>query len=667
MEKVISRINTLTNLLRQYNYEYYVLDNPTVEDVYYDSLMKELEELERLYPEYKKDDSPTQKVGDYLQTELKEIHHEVPMMSLSNAFSYDELKEFDEKIKKITSNYTYTVELKIDGIASSVKYEKGLLVLGATRGNGIVGENITENMITIKSLPKVLSKHLDLEVRGEVYMSKAVFNQLNKQKELNNETLFANPRNAAGGSLRQLDPNITKERNLDQFAYTIVNPEKYNIFSQSASLKYLKELGFSVNPNVRHCKDINEVIEFIEIYKDERKNLPYETDGMVIKVDEFNLYDEIGYTAKAPKWAIAYKFPAEIVTTRLKDIIFTVGRTGVIKPNAVLDPVYVAGTTVSRATLNNENFILSRDIRIGDMVRVRKAGEIIPEVVDVDMKHRQSDAIPFKMPNTCPECHMPIYKKDSEAEYFCTNPECGGRILESIVHYASRVAMDIDGLGEKQIETLNSYGYIKDIADIYLLENYQNEITKIDGFGKLRVQNLINAINNSKNNTLDKFIFGLGIRHIGAKTAKTLIKKYHSIDELKNASYDDLTNLKDIGEIVAESIVDYFNNPLHIELINKLKSLGVNPINNDINLSVQIFKDQSIVLTGKLEKFTREQASSAIEKLGGNASSSVTKKTSFVVAGEAAGSKLQKAQQLNIKVLTEDEFIELIKDYIDLE
>ena len=301
------------------------------------------------------------------------------------------------------------------------------------------------------------------------------------------------------------------------------------------------------------------------------------------------------------------------------------------------------------------------------MVRVRKAGEIIPEVVDVDMKHRQSDAIPFKMPNTCPECHMPIYKKDSEAEYFCTNPECGGRILESIVHYASRVAMDIDGLGEKQIETLNSYGYIKDIADIYLLENYQNEITKIDGFGKLRVQNLINAINNSKNNTLDKFIFGLGIRHIGAKTAKTLIKKYHSIDELKNASYDDLTNLKDIGEIVAESIVDYFNNPLHIELINKLKSLGVNPINNDINLSVQIFKDQSIVLTGKLEKFTREQASSAIEKLGGNASSSVTKKTSFVVAGEAAGSKLQKAQQLNIKVLTEDEFIELIKDYIDLE
>ena len=484
MDKIISRINELTNQLRQYNYEYYVLDNPTVEDVYYDSLMKELEQLEKQYPEYKRSDSPTQKVGDYLQTSLKEIRHEVPMMSLSNAFSYDELKEFDERISKLTTNYSYTVELKIDGIASSVKYENGLLVLGATRGNGVVGENITENMITIKSLPKVLNKHLDLEVRGEVYMSKAVFNALNKQREENNEALFANPRNAAGGSLRQLDPNVTKSRNLDQFAYTLVNPEKYNIASQSATLEFLKSLGFNVNPNVSHCKDIYEVIDFIEKYKELRKTLPYETDGMVIKVDEFNLYDEIGYTAKAPKWAIAYKFPAEIVTTRLKDIIFTVGRTGVIKPNAVLDPVYIAGTTVSRATLNNENFIQSRDIRIGDMVRVRKAGEIIPEVVDVDMNHRQKDSVPFKMPLTCPECHMMLSKKDTDAEHYCTNPECGGRILEAIIHYASRVAMDIDGLGEKQIETLNSYGYIKDIADIYLLKNYKNELIKIDGFGE---------------------------------------------------------------------------------------------------------------------------------------------------------------------------------------
>ena len=666
MEKIIERINTLTNLLRQYNYEYYVLDNPTVEDVYYDSLMKELEHLEALYPEYKKADSPTQKVGDYLQTELKEIIHEVPMMSLSNAFSYDELKEFDERIRKVTNSHTYTVELKIDGIASTAKYENGLLVLGATRGNGVQGENITENMITVKTLPKVLTKHIDCEVRGEVYMSKAVFKALNKQKEENNETLFANPRNAAGGSLRQLDANITKQRSLDQFAYTLVNPENYNIKSQSEALAYLKELGFNVNPNVSHCKNIEEVIAFIEKYKEERKNLPYETDGMVIKVDEFALYDEIGYTAKAPKWAIAYKFPAEIVTTRLKDIIFTVGRTGVIKPNAVLEPVYIAGTTVSRATLNNENFILSRDIRIGDMVRVRKAGEIIPEVIDVDMKHRDPSAASFTMPTTCPECHMPLSKKKEDAEHYCTNPECGARILEGITHYASRVAMDIDGLGEKQIEVLNSYGYIKDIADIYLLENYKNELTKIDGFGEIRVKKLIEAINNSKNNTLDKFIFGLGIRHIGAKTAKTLIKKYHSIDELKDALYDDLVKMKDIGEIVAESIVLYFKNPLHIELIKKLKDLGVNPINNDTDLTVQLFKDQSIVLTGKLEKFTREQATVAIEKLGGNASSSVTKKTSFVVAGEAAGSKLQKANSLGIKVINEDEFIDLIKDYIDL-
>ncbi len=665
MEKVKQRIQELTNLLRQYNYEYYVLDNPTVEDVYYDSLMKELESLEKDYPEYKSSDSPTQKVGDYLQTDLKEVIHKTPMLSLANAFSYDELREFDEKISKVASNYTYVVELKIDGIAGSITYENGLLVLGATRGNGTKGENITENMITIRSLPKVLSKHVDIEVRGEVYMTKEVFNKLNEEREKNNEQLFANPRNAAGGSLRQLDPKITKQRKLDQFSYTIVNPKKYNINSQFEALNYLKELGFSVNPNVKHCKDIEEVIDFIEIYKEKRKTLPYETDGMVIKVNEFDLYEEIGYTVKVPKWAIAYKFPAEIVTTRLKDIIFTVGRTGIITPNAVLDPVYIAGTTVSRATLNNENFIISRDIRIGDMVRVRKAGEIIPEVVDVDLTNRDPNSKPFKMIEYCPECHQKIYKKDKDAEHYCHNPECGGRVLESIIHYASRVAMDIDGLGEKQIELLSTLGYIKNIADIYRLENYKKELVNIDGFGDLRVSNLINAINKSKNNTLDKFIFGLGIRFVGAKKAKTLMKKYHNIDELKNANYDDLVVMKDIGEAVASSILEYFQNENNLKLIEELKDLGVNPINNESDLGIKLFDQMSIVLTGKLEKFSRDQAAEIIERLGGQATSSVSKSTSLVVAGEKAGSKLTKANALGIKVINEDEFIEMVKDYID--
>lgn len=665
MEQAKKRIQELTNLLRQYNYEYYVLDNPTVEDVYYDSLMKELEALEKDYPELKSNDSPTQKVGDYLQTDLKEVIHKTPMLSLANAFSYDELREFDEKISKVASNYTYVVELKIDGIAGSITYENGLLVLGATRGNGTKGENITENMITIRSLPKVLSKHVDIEVRGEVYMTKEVFSKLNEEREKNNEQLFANPRNAAGGSLRQLDPKITKQRKLDQFSYTIVNPEKYNINSQYDALNYLKELGFSVNPNVAHCKNIEEVIDFIEIYKEKRKTLPYETDGMVIKVNEFDLYEEIGYTVKVPKWAIAYKFPAEIVTTKLKDIIFTVGRTGIITPNAVLDPVYIAGTTVSRATLNNENFILSRDIRIGDMVRVRKAGEIIPEVVDVDLTHRDPNSKPFKMIEYCPECHQRIYKKDKDAEHYCHNPECGGRVLESIIHYASRVAMDIDGLGEKQIELLSTLGYIKNIADIYRLEKYKKELVNIDGFGDLRVSNLINAINNSKNNTLDKFIFGLGIRFVGAKKAKTLIKKYRSIDELKKAEYSDLVVMKDIGEAVASSIIEYFQNENNLKLIEELKSLGVNPINNEVDLGIKLFDQMSIVLTGKLEKYSRDEAAEIIERLGGQATSSVSKSTSLVVAGEKAGSKLTKAQNLGIKVINEDEFIEMVKDYID--
>lgn len=661
--KIKQRMKELTQQLKQYNYEYYILDNPTVDDIEYDSKLRELERLEKEYPMYQDSNTPTKQVGAFLKTELSSITHEVPMLSLANAFSYEELEEFDERISKVVSNYTYNVELKIDGIASSIHYEDGLLVLGATRGNGVIGENITNNVLKVNKLPKVLTKPVTLEVRGEVYMSKEVFENLNKIRESENQPLFANPRNAAGGSLRQLDASITEKRKLEHFAYTLVNPKQHNINSQSDAMEYMKSLGFNINPHYRHCKNIQEVIAYIEEYKEKRKSLEYETDGIVIKVDEMNLYDTIGYTVKVPKWAIAYKFPAEVVTTKLQDIIFTVGRTGIITPNAVLDPVYVGGTMVSRATLNNEDFIISRDIRIGDYVRVRKAGEIIPEVVEVDTSRREENLLPFRMIERCPICGELLYKKENEAEHYCHNEDCGGRILEGIIHFASRVAMDIDGLGDKQIETLYNLGYIKDSADIYNLFKYEEEIINIDRFGKKKVENLFNAIENSKTNTLDKFIFGLGIRFVGAKASKNLAKIYSTIEELKNASIEELQNIDDIGVVMATSIYEYFKKKSNLELLDKFMCLGVKPTTLKQETG-SLFKDMTIVLTGSLEKFTRDEASAIIEKLGGKTSSSVSKKTSLVLAGEAAGSKLKKAQELGIKVITESEFEEMIKEHI---
>ena len=662
-EQDLKRMEQLVKILNQYNYEYYVLDNPTVDDVEYDSLTRELKNLEQKYPEEILSNTPTQKVGDYLKTDLEEITHKVPMMSLQDVFSFEELYEFDERIKKITNKYTYTCELKIDGIASSIHYTDGLLTLGATRGNGVVGENITKNVLTINTLPKILNDHVSIEIRGEVFMKKSVLDELNIVRKERGEQLLANVRNAAGGSLRQLDPNVTKERRLDQFAYTIVNPERYNLSSQIEVLEYLKKLGFNVNPNYRHCKSIKEVIDFINEYDTLRKSLDYAIDGIVIKVNEFDLYDEIGYTVKVPKWAAAYKFPAEIVTTKLKDIIYTVGRTGIITPNAVLDPVLIAGTTVARATLNNEDFITSRDIRIGDMVRVRKAGEIIPEVVDVDLSRRSESLPPFKMIECCPVCGSRLLKGIDEAEHYCKNPDCGGRILEGIIHFASRVAMDIEGLGEKQIELLYNLGYLKDIADIYLLENYKQEILLLDRFGDKKVSNLFNAINKSKTQDLDRFIFGLGIRFVGAKASKSLAKTFKTLKAICNATYEDLISIPDIGEVMANSIVDYFNTLKNRELIIKLLELGVEPKEYN-EVTYDLFLGKTIVLTGTLEKLSRDEGNQMIEKLGGKAASSVSKKTSFVVAGPGAGSKLAKANELGIPVYNEDDFIEMIKDYL---
>ena len=640
----IKRIDELVKLLKQYNYEYYVLDNPSVTDYEYDSLLRELEVLENDHPEYIRSDSPTQKVGDYLKLDLDEIVHSAQMMSLQDVFNFQELREFDERVKKAvgTNQVEYTCELKIDGIASTIHYEDGLLVLAATRGNGVVGENITQNALTIRTLPKVLKRPLSLEVRGEVYMQKDVFNELNLIREKENKPLFMNPRNAAGGSLRQLNAEITRERKLDQFAYTLVNPEKYNIYKQSEVMEFLKELGFNVNPHYKLCRNIEEVIQYIESFNEKRKELNYATDGIVIKVNDLTLYDTIGYTVKVPKYAVAYKFPAEIVTTKLKDIVFTVGRTGMITPNAVLEPVLVGGTTVSRATLNNEDFIIQRDIRIGDYVKIRKAGEIIPEVVEVDFSRRTSDLVPFQMLTHCPECGMELMKRENESEHHCVNPNCCGRILEQLIHFSSRVAMDIEGLGEKQTELLYNLGYIKDVSDIYLLENYKQDLLTLEGYGQQKVSNLIDAINKSKQNKLEQLIFGLGIRFVGAKASKNLTKFYHTIDELMNAQYEDLIQIEDIGDVMARSIVDYFANSHNVSVIEKLKAFGVNPqsvveVNNH-----QPLLGKTVVVTGTLNSLSRIEANELIEKNGGKASSSVSKKTSYVLAGSDAGSKLTK-------------------------
>ncbi len=658
-----AQIKHLVDTLNQYGYEYYVLDRPTVTDLEYDSLLRQLVQLEQEYPNEILPNSPTQKVGDYLQLDLDAIEHTHPMLSLANAFSYDELREFDERIyKSIKRAVTYTCELKIDGIASTAHYDNGLLTLGATRGNGLIGENITKNMLQIASLPKVLNEHLSMEVRGEVYMRKDVFESINKEREKIGEYLFANPRNAAGGSLRQLDASITKKRRLDQFAYTLVNPERYDIHYQSDVMTFLTKMGFSVNPYYEKCQNIDEVIAYVERFATKRKELPYETDGIVIKVNELDWYDEIGYTVKVPKWAIAYKFPAVIATTKLRDIIFTVGRTGMITPNAVMDPVIIAGTTVSRATLNNEDFIVSRDIRIGDYVNVRKAGEIIPEVVSVDLKRREADLKPFQMITHCPECGQLLVKKDTEADHYCVNSECGGRCLEQIIHFASRVAMDIDGLGEKQIEQLYDLGYLKNIVDIYHLKEYKLELVNLERFGPTKVNNLLKAIENSKNNTLDKLIFGLGIRFVGSKASKNLAKKYATMADLAAACYDELLSINDIGEVMARSIVDYFNNEKNLAIIHDLKAVGIDPISKTESNNNQIFANKSIVLTGKLEMLTREEATALIEKYGGRASSSVSKKTDFVVAGSDAGSKLTKANELGVKVISEDAFLAQIEE-----
>jgi len=648
------RMTELIEIINQANYDYHTMDAPSISDQQYDQFLKELISLESQYPEYKTEDSPTEKIGGVVLSGFDKVMHHVPMMSLSNVFNSEELQQFDERIRKVVTDYSFVTELKIDGLAVSLTYEKGLFVRAATRGNGVVGEDVTKNVKTIKSLPLRLSEPIDIEVRGEIYMPHKSFNQVNRQRLSNDEALFANPRNAAAGTIRQLDTKVVASRNLDLFIYTIVNAEQY-VETQKDALEYLSKLGFKVNQNYQHVFGIGALIDQIENYDRLRKALSYDTDGVVIKVNEFDLYSTIGYTSKFPKWATAYKFQAEQVETVLTDITFQIGRTGVVTPVAELEPVLVSGSTVARATLHNEDYIIAKDIRIGDTVLVHKAGEIIPEVIEVVLSKRTQQQ-PFKMIEKCPVCGQPVLRKDGEADHYCSNPSCPGKNINSLIHFSSRVAMDIDTLGEKVVETFHELGYLNTISDIYLLKNFSVELKELPGFGEKKVENLLVAIENSKLQTFDKLIFGLGIKHVGAKVAKILVKNYPSIKLLEKATFEELNRIPDIGEMIAQSIVSYFADPINLELIEELKSFGLCMTYEKGEQIEHPFNNKTIVLTGKLLIFTRDQASDLIEKLGGKVSSAVSSKTDFVVAGEDAGSKLKKANELGVKVIDEQTF-----------
>lgn len=660
-----NRVSQLHQLLNQYNYEYYVLDKPSVSDAEYDQLLKELANLEEQFPQLKTVDSPTQRVGGEALSMFAKVEHRSPMLSLANAFNESDLRDFDRRVQQtVGENYSYICELKIDGLAVSLHYENGLFIQGATRGDGYVGEDISANLKTIRSIPLRLKDPITLEVRGEAFMPKKSFEALNQKKEENGEEPFANPRNAAAGSLRQLDPKIAASRNLDIFLYALAGIENSQITSHSEGLSYLETLGLKVNQERRKCANIEAVLDFINEWTNKRPTLPYEIDGIVIKVDSLEQQKLLGTTAKSPRWAIAYKFPAEEVVTTLKEIELSVGRTGVVTPTAILEPVRVAGTTVQRASLHNEDLIREKDIRIGDQVVVIKAGDIIPEVLKVLVENRSGEEQEFHMPDHCPECASELVRLDGEVALRCINPKCPAQIREGLIHFVSRDAMNIEGLGEKVVSQLFQAELIQDVADIYHL-NY-DQLIGLERMGEKSVTNLLKAIEASKENSLDKLLFGLGVRHVGAKAAKTLAIQFETMDALAVASKEQLTNINEIGEKMADSIVTFFEQEEAQELLTELKTAGVNmeyrgpkPISPEENDS--IFSGKTIVLTGKLEQLTRNEAKERIEALGGNVSGSVSKKTHLVIAGEDAGSKLAKAQQFGIEVWTEEKLLEELK------
>lgn len=651
------RIDALRKLLHQYNYEYYAQDNPSVSDYDYDALLKELIDLETQDPEYVDSNSPSQKVGGSVSSKFEKITHSYPMYSLGNAFDYQDLVDFDTRIRNQFPNVNYVVELKIDGLAMSLDYNQGNFALGSTRGDGQVGENVSNNIRVIKSIPLHLQTTQNIVVRGEVFMPKDSFTRVNEIRAKHNEPLFVNCRNAAAGTMRQLDSSIVGARDLDAYWYTLVNAREIGLTSQWEALAYLKEIGFKVNPEIRLCKSVDEIWKRIEEIEVLRSTLPYDIDGVVIKVNDFEMQNTLGFTVKVPKWGIAYKFKAEEKTTTLKDIILSVGRTGKITPNAKLEPVFISGSTVSNATLHNEDYIKAKDIRIGDKVVVRKAGEIIPEIVSVDMDGRKPDAIEYVFPKECPVCQDPLVRFEGEADYYCINTNCDAKIIESLIHFASRRAMNIDGLGEARVIQFYEAKILKNVTDIYKLKNRVDVLMNIEKMGEKSVTNLLTAIENSKNNSMNQLLFGLGIRHVGSKVSDILSKRYETMEKLMQADYDSLIEINEIGQVIARSVVEYFKVKDNQEMVRELADLGVNETYLKTQVSAK-FQDMTFVLTGSLEEFTRKEATEMIESMGGKVSGSVSKKTDVVVYGENAGSKLEKARELGITMWTQQQFLD---------
>ena len=651
------RMLELIDIINEADYNYHTLDNPTITDQEYDKYLRELYEIETAHPEWVKENSPTQHAGGQVIDEFKKVTHKIPMMSLSDVFSESEIIAFDERIKKEGINPEYVCELKIDGLSVSLLYEDGKLVRAATRGDGTTGEDITHNAKTIKVIPLKLKEKVNIEVRGEIFMNKETLKKLNEERKKNNQPLLQNCRNAAAGSIRQLDSKIAAERKLDNFIYHLPDPLDYNLHTHQEALDYMKSLGFKINPNNRLVKNINDVLSFIEEKGKERPNLPYDIDGIVIKVNNIDDQVRLGYTAKYPKWATAYKFPAEEVLTKLTDITFTVGRTGQITPNAVLEPVIVAGSTISRATLHNEDYVNEKGLKIGDIVSIRKAGDVIPEVVEAKVNRRTGKEKDFVMITECPMCKTPLIKKEGQVDYYCHNNKCPARHVESLIHFASRDAMNIDGLGDSIMEDFYNFGFIGNIADIYSLKDHAKDLTRLEGYGEKSINNLLTSIENSKANSLERLLFGLGIPHVGEKTAKILASRCETMDNLIKTPEEELKKIPDIGDIIAKSVVDYFENSHNKAIIEELKELGLNmnylgpKIKENIN-----FAGKTFVLTGTLTLYTRDEASLKIESLGGTTTNSVSKKTSVVVVGENPGSKYEKAKQLGIEIWTEEEF-----------
>ncbi|HFU6412245.1 TPA: NAD-dependent DNA ligase LigA [Listeria monocytogenes] len=660
------RYEELINILDQYSYDYYVIDNPTVEDAEYDQKMQELLKIEEAHPEWVTPESPSKRVGGEVLEGFKKVAHDTPMLSLANAFNQEDLADFDRRIRdKVGDDIAYMCELKIDGLAVSLQYENGKYKQGATRGDGTIGEDITANLRTIRSIPMKLQKDYSIEVRGEAFMPKRSFQKLNEIREEEGQMLFANPRNAAAGSLRQLDTKIAASRNLDIFLYAVADFGEMGVETHSAGLDMLETLGLKVNKERRLCNSLEEVYAYIEEWTEKRAGLAYDIDGIVLKLNNLEQQRQMGNTVKSPRWSIAYKFPAEEVPTKLLDIELNVGRTGVITPTAVLEPVRVAGTTVSRASLHNEDLITEKDIRIGDTVLIKKAGDIIPEVIKSITEKRSGSEEPFHMPKNCPACDSELVRLEEEVALRCINPKCPAQIKEGLIHFVSRNAMNIDGLGEKVIIQLFSQHLIKDVADLFFLS--KEKLLELERMGEKSVTNLLASIQASKQNSLEKLLFGLGIRHVGAKAAKSLAIHFDTMDNLKVADKETLTSINDIGEKMADSIVTYFANEEVHDLLEELKRAGVNmtytgPKLEDMSEEELVFTGKTVVLTGNLEKLTRNDAKALIESLGGNVSGSVSKKTDVVVAGSDAGSKLAKAEELAIPIWSEEDLIEYLPD-----